>query len=126
MELFYIYNNLKVHPFKPLSAPAILGFEVLIWEATTTGTLFDIGGNAGLITEGSYDIHGQVWKPENYDYYDFLVSFCGVDEDLTEIKKIKVKAIIDQHKKEDLEVFTFSLKQVKSNYNIIKTGKWLF
>lgn len=128
MELIFVYNNLKAHPLKPLSDAPIPGFRVLSWEALVHGTLWNIGGDAGLSTLGLNSVKGQLWIPDTYDKYNLLKSFCRVDEGLTEPKKLKAKFKIDPHdlKFEELEVLTFTLTNIKPQYEIIHTGVWGF
>jgi hypothetical protein len=126
MELFFIYNNLKAKPLKPLSDASIPGFRVLTWNAEVDGTLWDIGNDSGYTRLGISKVQGQLWIPDNYNNYSDLKSFCRVDEGITEITKVKAKFKIepDDIIAEEIEVLTFALISIKPQYEIIRNGVW--
>lgn len=126
MELIFIYNHLKAHPFKPLSDAPIPGFRVLSWKAEVNGTLWDIGGDAGMSKIGINKVQGQLWIPDTYDHYSTLKSFCRVDEGLTEPFNTKASFKIDPTDitSEEVEVLTFALTKIDPQYKIIHTGVW--
>lgn len=125
MEAYFIYNNLKAHPFKINTEPAIPGFRVLSWDSWTYGTLWDIGKDAAYTRIGTGKVFGQLWIPEDYKNLSLLEGFCGIDTGLTEEVKVKVEFPIGIDI-EEISAVTYSLAKIQSEYKIIHDGKWRF
>lgn len=126
MEAYFIYNNIKAHPFKINTGAPIPGFRVLSWDSWTYGTLWDIGEDAAYTSIGNGKVFGQLWIPENYSNLHMLESFCRVDEGLTEAVEIKVAVPVDQLEVEEIPAVTYALSKVDLKYKIVQDGKWKF
>lgn len=126
MPCYFIYNNIKVSPFKPFAEAPIPGFRVLAWDSWTIGTLLDLGEDAGFIKLGHHKVHGQLWLADDLTHLDLLEGFCGVDNGITVPDKIPVTVPINELEKEELTANTFVMAGLKRSYNIIRDGKWKF
>lgn len=75
-RVLFVFNNLKVTLW-PGDAP-YHGFEILAGEAqcSTTGSLYDIGGDAGFLTRGNGVVRGQIWTTYSYQLIDELKEFA--------------------------------------------------
>lgn len=126
MEAYFIYNNIKAHPFKFNTGAPIPGFRVLSWDSWTYGTLWDIGEDAAYTVIGNGKVFGQVWIPDDYKNLHMLESFCRVDEGLTEPVEISVQIPVDGLDVEILPATTYALSQINQAYQIVQDGKWKF
>jgi hypothetical protein len=123
MELYFIYNNLKVSPFLPYDAPPV-GFDLLTYdnESWTYGTLWDCGRDAGLTVIGKGEVYGQLWVAEDMTRVKELEDLYGVCRGLTRTTRIPVKV---QFEEEPIKATTFVLEKIIPSYTIIQDGKWL-
>jgi len=135
-NLFFIYSNLKVHPFiggqtikgmaPELYPTPFPGFELLSWEAYTMGTLWNLTDidEAGFTLIGHTKVFGQLWKLENEKEFDLFEQCVGKDT-LTE--KIEVDATIPfDFDSETLKATTYSLQKILPKYEILSSGRWKF
>lgn len=75
-RILFVYDNLKV-TLHPGDGP-YTGFEIIAGETqcSITGTLFDLGENAGYIPEGNTNVKGQIWTADNYTLIQELKEFA--------------------------------------------------
>lgn len=124
-NLFFIFNNLKCNPFI-LGDHPLPGFELLAWDSWTIGTLWDRGTDAGFTKIGHIEVHGQIWKVENFSEISTLEEFLGVYKGATEKTTIEVVLPINELEKEKLAVTTYSLAKIDPSYKIVNDGRWRF
>ena len=123
MRTYFIFNNLKVHPFF-LSDGPFPGFKLLTWdhESWTYGTLLDIGNDAGFTPIGHYKVFGQLWVADDMPKITELEDLLGVNRGFME--PVKVLVNIETDVKEKVDAITYRLKNIPSNYGIVEDGKW--
>lgn len=75
-RILFVFDNLKVTLY-PGDGP-YHGFEILAGEAqcSTTGSLYDLGDNAGFLPKGNGVIRGQIWTTYSYQLIDELKDFA--------------------------------------------------
>lgn len=125
---YFVYNNLKVHPFLMGDAP-LPGFELISWDnyTYTDGTLWKLDfEDAGYTKIGIHKVHGQLWKTEDTSKIDFLEECFGVHKGLTSPIEIEVTVELGDLDKPKLKATTFALEKINPGYEIIKEGKWRF
>ena len=123
MELYFIYNNLKVSPFLPYDTP-LPGFNLLTYdnESWTYGTLWDCGVDSGLTVIGNGEVYGQLWVAENLSMVKELEYLYGVHKGITKPTKVPVNI---QFEPEVVKATTFTLEKIIPSYTIVQDGKWL-
>lgn len=125
MHALFVYNNLKVDPWQvnidltPKDTP-FPGFELLTWEtnASVTGTLWDIGGDAGYYPDQWGSVYGQIWITEDWKKIKEMEEFLGVYAGLTEPMKTTAY-IIDKDLVENIAVTIYKLREIKKKYTIV-------
>jgi gamma-glutamylcyclotransferase (GGCT)/AIG2-like uncharacterized protein YtfP len=122
---YFVYNNLKVHPFVLGDAP-FPGFDLIAWDGWTYGTLWDRGGDAGMTLIGQTKVHGQVWKMAQPDKLLELEDFWGVSKGSTEPTEVEVVVPISELESEKVKAMTYILSKIDSTYQIVYDGKWKF
>ena len=125
MSCYFIYNNLKVHPFILGDGP-LPGFELISWDSWTIGTLWNIGEDAGYTRIGKDKVYGQLWKVEDYKELPFLEQCCGLESGRNEIIEVDLVVPIDDLINDNISASTFALKNISNDYTIISDGKWRF
>ena len=125
---YFVFNNLKVHPFLIGDAP-LPGFELLSWDnyTYTEGTLWKLDfEDAGFSKIGIHKVHGQLWKTEDSKQIHFLEKCFGVNKGLCYPIEIDVTVEIGDSDKPKVKATTFALETIRPSYEIIKEGKWRF
>lgn len=125
---YFVFNNLKIHPFLNGDGP-LPGFEILSWDAYTytEGTLWKLDiEDAGFTKIGIDKVHGQLWKVEDPTQIHVLKDCFGVKSGLTYETDIEVTIEFDKLDKSNLKAKTFALEKISPKYEIIKNGRWKF
>ena len=127
MPCYFVYDNLKANPFALYDEP-LPGFEVLSWNSWTTGTMWDIGNDAGFTTIGHHQVYGQVWKlvDPSQNVLHKIRDYSGAYTGLREEVDVRVVVPIDDLIKEELQATTFALSKIANDYEIIREGRWRF
>lgn len=126
MDAYFIYNNLKVNTLMPGDAP-LPGFNLLTYdqESWTTGTLWNLGEDAGFSHIGHHKVKGQLWTVERKADIEALESFSGVSSGLMEPVQIEVKIEAwNGEITETLQAVTFRLKELDPSYQVVTGGNW--
>jgi gamma-glutamylcyclotransferase (GGCT)/AIG2-like uncharacterized protein YtfP len=125
MDAVFIFNNLKVDTFHLKDAP-FPGFEILTWEHESFlhGTLWDLGVDAGYTEIGLNNVYGQIWITEYPNQLLELNEFLGYPNITSpKRKKVTIHSSADMIN-EELDCIVYTLNTIKSEYKIIKDGKW--
>lgn len=127
MPCYFIYDNLKAHPFILQDSP-LPGFEILSWDSWTLGTMWDIGDDAGYTKIGKQKVHGQLWKLEDPSrpVIEKIREYAGIYKGVKEETLVTVKVPINDLISHDLQATTFSLSKIDTNYTIVNDGRWRF
>lgn len=126
MRSYFIYNNLKVSMHihdAPVPGFSVLGYEN---QASTIGTLWDIGHDAGFSLIGKTEVKGQLWLADDVDAIALLEEYAGVRSGFNEPIKIKVKLKVEDVPPiyETVEAITYRLTSLKNYYKIVNDGWW--
>jgi gamma-glutamylcyclotransferase (GGCT)/AIG2-like uncharacterized protein YtfP len=122
-RILFVFNNLKV-TFYPGDAPYD-GFEILAGEAqcSTTGSLYDVGGDAAFESKGNSVIRGQIWTTYSYQLIDELRDFAFPKGNVR-LQTVSV-TITEDDQKIVIPATIFALEKIPLGAKKIDAGFWV-
>jgi len=124
MDLIFVVNNLKVSPFLPYDRP-IPGCSLLTYEheSYSTGSLYDLGKDAGFFREPQKLVRGQLWTIDSEKILDDLSLFFGESSGLTKKCYHTIEISIDNVISK-VSAMTFELTKIPKTAKIINDSNW--
>lgn len=122
-RVLFVYDNLKV-TLNPGDAP-YYGFEILAGEAqcSVTGTLYDMGHNAGFFPSGNTQVRGQVWLTYNSHLIQELKELIDPKGNV----RISTRSVTITEEQDKLVIpaMIFELQSAPHFAKIVDSGYWV-
>jgi hypothetical protein len=121
-RVLFVFNNLKV-TLLPGDGP-YHGFEILAGEAqcSTTGSLYDVGGDAGFISRGTDVVRGQIWTTYSYQLIDELKEFAFPNGNVS-VQTVRV-TITEENERIVVPASIFVTSRLPEGARKIDSGYW--
>jgi hypothetical protein len=122
-RILFVFNNLKVTLW-PDDAP-YRGFEILAGEAqcSTTGSLYEVGGDAAFNTKGTSVVRGQIWTTYSYQLIDELKDFAFPKGNVR-LQTVSV-TITEDDQKIVVPATTFEMEKIPFGAKRVDSGFWV-